>query len=63
MAVLTKGSFSLDLALVKLTGDLSDDDRQSAWELYTEIATRIALTGKQNDRYESWPRLTVHRLK
>jgi hypothetical protein len=49
MPVLTKGSFSLDLGIVKLTGELSEQDRQCAWELYTELATRVALTGKQND--------------
>ncbi len=49
MAVLTKGSFSLDLGLAKLTGELSDQDRQCAWELYTELSTRVALTGKQSD--------------
>ena len=49
MAVLNKGSFSLNLGLVRLTGDLSDEDRQRAWELYTEISTRVALTGKYAD--------------
>lgn len=49
MAVLTRGSFSLNLGLVKLEGDLSDADRQCAWELYTELSTRVALTGKQDD--------------
>jgi len=49
MTVLTKGSFSLNLGLVKLGGDLSDQDRQCAWELYTELSTRLALTGKRAD--------------
>lgn len=49
MAVLSKGSFSVNLGLVKLSGDLSDQDRQCAWELYTELSTRVALTGKQGD--------------
>lgn len=50
MAVLEKGNFSLDLGFVSLGGDLSDDDRQCAWELYTEIATRVAVVGKRDDK-------------
>lgn len=46
---LDKASFSLNLGLVKLKGDLAEIDRQCAWELYTELCTRIAVTGKQND--------------
>lgn len=49
MATITKGSFSVNLGLVKLSGELSDQDRQCAWELYTELSTRVALTGKQGD--------------
>lgn len=49
MAVLSKGSFSLDLKIVKLGADFTDDDRQSAWELYTEMSTRISVTGKHQD--------------
>lgn len=49
MAVLKKGSFSLNLGFVKLGGDLTDDDRQCAWELYTELSTRVAVTGKLGD--------------
>jgi hypothetical protein len=49
MPTLSKGSFSLNLGLVKLTGDLTYDDRQCAWELYTELSTRVAVTGKPND--------------
>ena len=48
-ATLTKGSFSLNLGIVKLGGDLTDDDRQCAWELYTELSTRVAVTGKPGD--------------
>lgn len=47
--ILEKGSFELDLKLVKLKADLSDIDRQCAWELYTELATRRAITGKLDD--------------
>jgi hypothetical protein len=50
MATITKGSFSLDLILFKLDADLSDEDRQCAWELYTEIATRVAVVGKRGDK-------------
>ena len=49
MATLTKGSFSLNLGIVKLGADLSDDDRQCAWELSTELSTRVAVTGKPTD--------------
>ena len=50
MATITKGDFSLDLGFVKLGADLSDEDRQCAWELYTEIATRVAVVGKRLDK-------------
>lgn len=49
MAVLNRGSFSLNLGIVQLGGELSDDDRQCAWELYTELSTRVAVTGKPDD--------------
>ncbi|OOZ43765.1 hypothetical protein [Solemya velum gill symbiont] len=49
MAVLDKGSFSLNLGIVQLQADLSDIDRQCAWELYTELSTRVAVTGKPFD--------------
>ncbi len=49
MPTLTKGSFTLNLGIIQLQGELSDADRQSAWELYTEISTRVAVSGKQND--------------
>jgi hypothetical protein len=39
MPEIKKGSFELDLGLVKLGAKLSEDDRQCAWELYTEIVT------------------------
>lgn len=32
-----------------MDGQLSDDDRQCAWELYVELSTRVAVTGKQSD--------------
>jgi hypothetical protein len=49
MAVLSKGSFSINLGIVKLGGELSEEDRQCAWELYTELSTRVAVTGKLSD--------------
>ncbi|WP_313707167.1 hypothetical protein [Massilia sp.] len=50
MAVMKKGNFSIDIGFLKLGGDFEEGDRQCAWELYTELATRIAVTGKPNDR-------------
>jgi len=50
MAILNKGSFSLNLGIVQLGAELSDDDRQCAWELYTELSTRVAVTGKAGDK-------------
>lgn len=49
MAVMTKGTFSIDIGFVKLGADFAEEDRQSAWELYAELATRVALTGKPKD--------------
>lgn len=49
MATLKEGSFALNLGFVKLGGALSDEDRQCAWELYTEIVTRVAVVGKRTD--------------
>lgn len=49
MSVLSKGSFSINLGIVRLGGDLSDEDRQCAWEFYTELSTRVAVTGKMSD--------------
>lgn len=49
MTTLTKGAFSLNIGIVKLSAELSDEDRQCAWELYTELSTRVAVTGKPTD--------------
>ena len=46
MATLKKGDFTLNLGIVQLGGELNDEDRQCAWELYTELSTRVAVTGK-----------------
>lgn len=49
MAILEKGSFSLNLDLLKVRATVSDLDRQCAWELYTEMSTLMAVTGKLYD--------------
>lgn len=49
MPNLTRGGFSLNLGFVELSGELAEEDRQCAWELYTELCTRVAVTGKQTD--------------
>lgn len=49
MPTLSRGSFSLNLGIVTLGGELSEEDRQCAWELYTELATRVSVTGKPGD--------------
>lgn len=49
MAVMKKGNFSIDIGFLKLGADFEESDRQCAWELYTELATRIAVTGKSKD--------------
>ena len=50
MAVMKKGNFSIDIGFLKLGADFKESDRQCAWELYTELATRIAVIGKSKDR-------------
>jgi hypothetical protein len=49
MPEIKEGSFTLDLGIVKLGHKLTEDDRQCAWELYTEIVTRVAAVGKRLD--------------
>ena len=49
MTTVARGSFSLNLGIVKLGAELADDDRQCAWELYSEISTRVSVTGKLSD--------------
>lgn len=46
MPVFTKGSFSVNLGIVSIGGELEEDDRQCAWELYCELTLRVALVGK-----------------
>lgn len=49
MPELSEGNFTLNFGVVKLGGKLSEQDRQCAWKLYTEIVTRVAVTGKRKD--------------
>lgn len=49
MPELKEGAFSINFGVVKLEGKLSELDRQCAWQLYTEIVTRVAVTGKRRD--------------
>jgi hypothetical protein len=49
VAILSKGTFSLNLGFVTVGGELEEIDRQCAWELYTELATRVSVTGKLDD--------------
>lgn len=49
MPELREGDFSINFGIVKLGGKLSEKDRQCAWELYTEIVTRVAVSGKRRD--------------
>jgi hypothetical protein len=49
MTTLARRSFSFNIGIAKLTGDLTNDDRQCAWKLYTELSTRVAVTGKPQD--------------
>lgn len=39
----------MNLGIVQIGAELGDDDRQCAWELYTELSTRVAVTGKLGD--------------
>lgn len=49
MAVIKKGTAIVDIGFIKLGADFDEADRQCAWELYTELATRIAVTGKSQN--------------
>lgn len=46
MPVFTKGSFSINLGIVSIGGEIDEADRQCAWELYCELITRVAVIGK-----------------
>lgn len=49
MTVITKGSVSFNLGFLKFGADFDEPDRQCAWEWYTELSTRVAVTGKVKD--------------
>jgi hypothetical protein len=49
MPEIKKSSVSLDFGFLKLQAEISEEDRQCAWELYTEIVTRVSLIGKHDD--------------
>jgi hypothetical protein len=49
MPELKEGDFSINFGVVKIGGKLSEIDRQCAWQLYTEIITRVAVPGKRRD--------------
>ncbi|MCB1739800.1 MAG: hypothetical protein KDK91_05480 [Gammaproteobacteria bacterium] len=50
MPVFSKGSFSLNLGLVSVGGEIDESDRQCAWELYCELISRVAVVGKLDER-------------
>jgi hypothetical protein len=52
MPVFSKDSFSINLGVVSIGGELSDDDRQCAWELYCEMVSRVAVVGREDERGE-----------
>ena len=52
MPVFSKGSFSVNLGIVSIGGELSEEDRQCAWELYCELVSRVSLMGKEDKRGE-----------
>ena len=49
MPVFSKGSFSINLGIVSIGGELSEEDRQCAWELYCELVSSVALVGKLDE--------------
>lgn len=53
MPELTEGGLTINFGVVKLSGKLSEKDRQCAWQLYTEIVTRVAVSGKRHDETSS----------
>jgi hypothetical protein len=50
MPVFSKSSFSINLGIVSIGGELSEEDRQCAWELYCEMVSRVAVVGKEDER-------------
>ena len=55
MPELAEGNFSLNFGVVKLGGKLSEKDRQCAWQLYTEIVTRVAVCQRRNESGVIYP--------
>jgi hypothetical protein len=49
MPEIKRGSFTINLGVFQVQADVSEDDRQCAWELYSEICTRRSLTGRTGD--------------
>jgi hypothetical protein len=49
MAIFKKGGFELNLGLLKVSTEVTEEDKQCAWELYVELCTRLSMTGKQTD--------------
>jgi len=52
MPIFSKGQFSINLGIVTIGGELTEEDRQCAWELYCELVSRVALMGKEDRRGE-----------
>ncbi len=49
MAILKKGNFELNFGFLKVSAEVSEEDRQCAWALYTEMSTRVSVIGKSRD--------------
>jgi len=54
MADFHKGELTIELPMVPLPGDHAAADRQHAWELYVEMATRLAVRGALDGAGESY---------
>ncbi len=46
MPFFSKGNVELNIGFLKVGADLSEEDRQCAWEFFTELSTRVGVTGK-----------------
>lgn len=49
MPEIRRGSFGINLGVFQVHAEISEEDRQCAWELYAEICTRRSLTGRAGD--------------
>jgi hypothetical protein len=49
MPVFSKGSVSFNIGFLKVGTTFTDEDRQCAWQFFTELSTRVAVTGKVLD--------------